>query len=100
MTANTKPFFKQLREKPYISLTGVTQGESSMQRKMVSITGEVRHLGKEKLEILLEKNPYMYDIYPTEEGRMVLEVFAFSNARGEFYDLSVLPPKTDSFLIK
>lgn len=99
LTANTKPFYKQLREKPFVSVTGLTQGKSTMERKMISLTGPIRHLGKEKLDILLEKNPYMSDIYPTEESRQVLEVFAFAEARGEFYDLTVLPPNTDSFII-
>ncbi|AXQ77714.1 pyridoxamine 5'-phosphate oxidase [Streptococcus chenjunshii] len=97
LTANSKSFYKQLQEKPFISITGLTQGKSSMERKMISLTGTIRHLGKEKLDVLLKKNPYLYDIYPTEESRKVLEVFAFSQARGEFYDLTVLPPHTDSF---
>ncbi|MDY4761263.1 pyridoxamine 5'-phosphate oxidase family protein [Streptococcus thoraltensis] len=99
LTANTKPFYKQLRDTPYVSVTGLTKGIDTMHRKMVSLTGEVRHIGKEKLDLLLETNPYMYDIYPTEESRQVLEVFIFTKARGEFYDLSVLPPRTDSFQI-
>lgn len=68
LTANTKPFYQQLKEKPYISVTGMTQGADTMERKMVSLTGKVEHIGKEKLAILLEKNPYMFDIYPTKEA--------------------------------
>lgn len=100
LTANTKAFYKQLKENPYISLTGMTQGKSTMERKMISLSGEAQHIGKDKLDILLNNNPYMYDIYPTEESRKVLEVFHFSYARGEFYDLTVLPPRINSFEIK
>lgn len=42
----------------------------------------------------------MYDIYPTEEGRSFLEVFRFKRAKGEFYDLTQLPPFQDNFEIK
>ncbi|MCR5051325.1 MAG: pyridoxamine 5'-phosphate oxidase family protein [Streptococcus sp.] len=100
LTANTKPFYKQLCDTPYVSITGLTHGIDTIHRKMMSLTGNVQHIGKEKLALLLEKNPYMYDIYPTEESRQVLEVFAFTEARGEFYDLTVLPPYTDSFQVK
>ena len=97
LTANTKSFYKQLLESPFVSVTGLTQGDNTMQRKMVTLAGAVRHIGKEKLPLLLEKNPYMYDIYPTEESRQVLEVFVFTQACGEFYDLTVLPPQIDRF---
>ncbi|WP_057490168.1 pyridoxamine 5'-phosphate oxidase family protein [Streptococcus orisasini] len=100
LTANTKAFYKHLKENPYISVTGMTQGNSTMERKMISLSGKAECIGREKLNILLDHNPYMYDIYPTEDGRKVLEVFCFAYARGEFYDLTVLPPRIDSFEIK
>lgn len=37
--------------------------------------------------------------HPTEDGRKVLEVFCFTYGRGEFYDLTVLPPRIYSFEI-
>ncbi|MFR5847586.1 MAG: hypothetical protein ACLUFP_06895 [Streptococcus salivarius] len=49
-------------------------------------------IGKEHLEELLKANPYMYEIYPTEEGRSHLQVFRFKNSVGNFYDLTQLPP--------
>lgn len=94
LTANTKPFYQQLRQKPFVAITGMTQGEDTMHRKSISFTGEVQYIGKEKLDLLMERNPYMYAIYPTEESRKVLEVFKFVRAEGEFYDLTVLPPQT------
>ncbi|MGX7112512.1 hypothetical protein [Gemella cuniculi] len=42
----------------------------------------------------------MLDIYPTEKSREVLEVFCFEYAQGEFYDLTTLPPKVASFVIR
>ncbi|HFI0292440.1 TPA: pyridoxamine 5'-phosphate oxidase family protein [Streptococcus suis] len=100
LTANTKPFYQQLLDDSNISVTGVTSGEQTLGRKMVSLRGRVQLLGKKKLDILLEKNPYMYDIYPSEESRQVLEVFKIAQAQCEFYDLSVLPPQRESFRIE
>ncbi|HFU4203741.1 TPA: pyridoxamine 5'-phosphate oxidase family protein [Streptococcus suis] len=100
LTANTKPFYQQLLDNSNVSITGMTSGEKTLGRKMVSLKGRVQSLGKKKLDILLERNPYMYDIYPSEESRQVLEVFKMIQAQGEFYDLSVLPPQRDSFRIE
>lgn len=47
---------------------------------------------KRALGELLEANPYMYDIYPTEEGHSPLQVFRFKNAVEDYYDLRKLPP--------
>lgn len=99
LTANTKPFYKQLINNPHVSITGLTAGESTMDRKMISLKGIVSLLRKEKLDILMERNPYMYDIYPTEESRNTLEVFTFTEAEGQFYDLTVLPPRIETFTI-
>ena len=46
---------------------------------------------------LLDKNPYMYDIYPTEEKRRFLTVFQLYDGIGEWYDLSILPANSGTF---
>lgn len=51
----------------------------------------VFYIGKEHLGELLDANLYMYEIYPTEEGRSHLQVFRFKKALGDFYDLTQLP---------
>ena len=48
---------------------------------------------------LLDKNPYMYDIYPTEEKRRFLTVFQLYDGIGEWYDLSILPAKSGTFKV-
>ena len=100
LTASSKSLFKRLKDDGRASVTGMTQGNGTMERKSITLTGQVEHIGKEKLEELLAANPYMYDIYPTEEGRSFLEVFRFKRAKGEFYDLTQLPPFQDNFEIK
>ena len=99
LTANTKPFYQQLKNNPYVAITGITQGKSSMDKQGISLSGRAVCIGKEKLPILLENNTYMYDIYPTESSRAVLEVFKITDGEGEFFDLTVLPPAFAHFKI-
>ena len=41
----------------------------------VSVRGKVKEIGADMLPLLFEKNPYMLEIYPTEESRKALTVF-------------------------
>lgn len=84
LTASFKSLFKRLKDDGRVSVTGMTQGNGTRERKPITLTGQVEHIGKEKLEDLPAANPYMYDIYPTEEGRSVLEVFRFKHTRENF----------------
>ena len=81
MTADFKPL-KLLKEDGRVAVTGMTQGAGTMDRKSISLTGQVEWIGTEHLEELLEANPYMYDIYPTEEGLSRLQVFVLKSSRG------------------
>lgn len=99
LTSNKKEVYKQLANNQNMSITGIMDGQDTMSKKMITLRGSVECIGKDKLDILLKNNPYMFDIYPTEESREVLEVFTFEKAVGEFYDLTVLPPRVDSFEI-
>ena len=100
LTADFKPLYKRLKEDGRVALTGMTQGAGTMDRKSISLTGQVEWIGKEHLEELLEANPYMYEIYPTEEGRSHLQVFRFKKVVGDFYDLTQLPPYQARFEIE
>ena len=55
--------------------------------------GKIEELGAAGLQDLFEKNPYMEDIYPSEESRSALTVFKLYEGTGEMFDLSKLPPK-------
>ena len=68
-----------------------------MSRVALSLRGTVREIGEEKLEILLDKNPYMYEIYPTEESRKALSVFQIYEGVGDWFDLSKRPIERNSF---
>ena len=88
LTARGKAFYKQLMLKAYVSLSGITNETDSMARKSISLSGSVRNIGTEKLEVIFAKNPYMATIYPSMESRTALEVFCIYKAQGEYFDLS------------
>lgn len=91
ITAKGKEFYRQLTEKPYVAVSGMCGGEGSMNKKAISIRGKVQNIGSRKLQEVFEQNPYMAEIYPTEESRTALEVFQIYEGTGEFFDLSVKP---------
>ncbi|MBR6935899.1 MAG: (4Fe-4S)-binding protein, partial [Clostridia bacterium] len=67
LTAKGKGFYNRLKKRCFIALTAV-KGENTMTSVAVSVRGKVRELGYEKIPELFEKNPYMREIYPTEES--------------------------------
>jgi NAD-dependent dihydropyrimidine dehydrogenase PreA subunit len=73
------------------------KGEDTMSSIAVSIRGKVRELGYDRIPELFEKNPYMYQIYPTEESMKALTVFQIFEGNGEWFDLSKKPIERASF---
>ena len=100
LTADFKPLYKRLKEDGRVAVTRMTQGAGTMDCESFSLTGQVEWISKEHLGELLEANPYMYDIYPTEEGRSHLQVFRFKKAVGDYYDLTQLPSYQARFEIE
>lgn len=98
LTAKGKQFYRRLKANGYLSLTGL-KGESTMSCLAVSICGKVKEIGFEHLQRLLDKNPYMYEIYPTEQSRSALTVFCLYEGQGEWFDLSKKPIERFSFSI-
>ena len=96
ITAKGKGFYNRLKDKEYISLTGI-KGNDTMHCVSVSVRGKVREIGKEYLDRLINKNPYMNDIYPTEESKQALTVFKLYEGNGEWFDLSKKPIERASF---
>ena len=90
LTAKGKGFYRRLIKHPFISLTGVW-GKDTMSSTAVSVRGYVEETGDTVLARLLEKNPYMLEIYPTEESRKALSAFRLYEGSGEFFDLSSKP---------
>ncbi len=96
LTAKGKNFYARLKNSPHIALTGL-QGESTMKRIAVSVLGEVRECDKQRLLRLLEKNPYMYEIYPTEASRESLVAFVIFRGSCEWFDLTKKPIERFAF---
>ncbi len=96
LTAKGKEFYKRLKNRGFVALTAM-KGEDTMSTVAVSVRGKVRELGYEKIPELFEKNPYMKDIYPTEESMKALTVFQIYEGTGEWFDLSKKPIERDSF---
>lgn len=96
LTAKGKNLYDRLKNRKYLALTGM-KGQDTMSRVALSLRGTVREIGEEKLEILLDKNPYMYEIYPTEESRKALSVFQIYEGVGNWFDLSKRPIERNSF---
>lgn len=96
LTAKGKNFYNRLKEGGYLALTGI-HGESTMTRIAVSVCGKVREIGEDRLQRLLDKNPYMYEIYPSEQSRKALSVFCLYEGKGEWFDLSKKPMERFSF---
>lgn len=96
LTAKGKGFYDRLSRRGYLSLTAM-KGSDTMSTVSLSLRGKVRCLGNAPVNRLLEKNPYLFEIYPTAESRQVLEVFQVYQGTGEWFDLSVKPIQRASF---
>ncbi len=90
LTAKGKEFYSRLKNRGYISLTGI-KGADTLSRVAVSVRGKAKEIGNGPLKSLFEKNPYMNEIYPTENSQIALTVFKIYNGKGEYFDLSKKP---------
>lgn len=96
LTAKGKGFYDRLKKRKFLALTAM-KGEDTMSSVAVSIRGKVHELGYDKIPELFEKNPYMHQIYPTEESMRALTVFQIYEGTGEWFDLSKKPIERASF---
>ena len=96
LTAKGKGFYDRLIKRQFLAFTAM-KGEDTMSSVAVSIRGKVRELGPDKIPELFEKNPYMREIYPTEESMQALTVFQIYEGTGEWFDLSKTPIERASF---
>lgn len=96
LTAKGKSFYERITVRPLVSLTGM-KGTGTLSSVAISLRGQVRSIGQDRLDEIFEKNPYMAKIYPTEKSRKALEVFQIYKGEGEYFDLSQQPPFRWSF---
>lgn len=96
LTARGKSLYDRLKKRPFVALTA-TNGQETMRCVAASVRGKVRELGSEPVARLFEKNPYMREIYPTEESQRALTAFNLYQGTGELFDLSVKPLVREGF---
>ena len=96
LTARGKNFYARLKRDGYVSLTGM-KGTDTLSCVAISVRGKVQEVGSDYLNRFLEKNSYMYEIYPTKDSRMALTVFRIYDGCGEWFDLSKKPIERASF---
>ncbi len=96
LTAKGKGFYDRLVKRGFLAFTAL-KGENTMSSVALSVRGKVRELGYDKIPELFKKNPYMREIYPTEESMHVLTVFQIYEGTGEWFDLSKKPIERASF---
>ena len=96
LTAKGKGFYDRLVKRQFLAFTAM-KGEDTMSTVAVSIRGKVRELGYDMIPQLFEKNPYMHQIYPTEESIKAFSVFQIYEGSGEWFDLSRKPIERASF---
>lgn len=98
LTAKGKGFYSRLKKTEYVALTGM-KGKDTMSCVAISVRGSVKELGNTLLPRMFEKNPYMWEIYPTQESQKALTVFQIYEGSGEWFDLSKQPIERTSFTI-
>lgn len=85
MTAPTTDFYAQLQDNQNIAIVGKLVNDEGF--RVIRIEGEVRPLGKDKLEEILADNPYAQDVYPNEEERESVQAFQVYKGKGNYHHL-------------
>ena len=96
LTAKGKSFYDRLIKRGFLAFTAL-KGKDTMSSVALSVRGKVREIGYKKIPELFGKNPYMYEIYPTEKSMQALTVFQVYEGTGEWFDLSKKPIERASF---
>lgn len=94
-----KSFYERLVSRGFLSLSA-TNGKPTMECKAITLRGKVRETSPDRLARMMEKNPYMYELYPTEERRATLRAFQIYECSGSIYELDVKPPRQTFFEFK
>lgn len=96
LTAKGKDLYRRLIADGRVSLTGI-EGSDTMSSVALSLVGVAEEVGPSYLPYLLNANPYMLEIYPTEDSRHALTVFRICRGNGEWFDLSKKPIERAGF---
>ena len=90
--------YRRLKENPWISITGIL-GKTTTALQSVTLKGQIKNLGKSRMDEIFEKNPYMQAIYPEAKSRRVLEVFCVYERRRGVSGGKGSEPETGKFFL-
>lgn len=96
LTAKGKGFYDRLIKRGFLAFTAL-KGADTLSSVALSVRGKVRELGYGRIPDLFEKNPYMHQIYPTDESMRALTVFQVYEGTGKWFDLSKKPIERAAF---
>ena len=85
VTARGKDFYQELTSSQSIGITGLTK-----EYKMVRMEATASKVDRRYVDLIIEKNPGIGDIY-YGKSRRILEAFCIKSGSGEIFDLSELP---------
>lgn len=90
---NGRSLYHHLNDSDYISICGKTDGDD-FHTKMINIQGRVRNIGKERIDALINENPYMKNLYPDHnlERRKIIDVFHVYEGSGTYQEFSIDRP--------
>ena len=57
ITAKGKKFYHQLMKQEYVSISGMSGGKGSLNKKSISLRGKVKNIGQNLLDKVFEENP-------------------------------------------
>lgn len=76
LTARGKSFYDRLMDRPFVAISGMKGGDT-LSTVAISVRGSVQNIGKERLDEIFAKNPYMAKIYPQHRAAMHWRFFSF-----------------------
>ncbi len=97
LTAKGKGFYERLKKRKFAAFSA-SIGKDTLSSKAVSVRGKTAEVGEGMVDLLINKNPYMNEIYPTSKSKTALTVFKLYDGVGEWFDLSKKPIERETFI--
>lgn len=86
MTHPKTDFYKQLQHNPNVAITAMSEEGYLVQ--VIRIEGQIREVGRDRLEEILKDNPYVKHVYPDEKERQGAQVFQMYKGEGFYHSLT------------
>ncbi|HCE77877.1 MAG TPA: hypothetical protein DEP61_03095 [Lachnospiraceae bacterium] len=98
-TSAKKRLHRYMSNHEFVSIAAMTHTDDFFNSQMITFNGRVENIGRDKLDGLLEKNPYLYKLFPSgsPEGIAGLDVFCMHDGELRYQDFSVKPFADETF---